>query len=288
MTTLMWIGMAALLAAVVLAIVGRVRIWGMRLRPAEPQKVRPEGTIVFGARIMRGAHSETIPLLGDWMTRGVLRVERVGPDMAKNPSTKAASGPEWRFTILDPSSLDAIERELLSAFVPGNLQPGDVRVLPREDYLGRDALYLAIVRAVDQQRAAFGARQRRAPVAAFGVTALAWVGGVGSFLAAVLGGTTMAVAGAVLAYVMAGIAVAMLVVRGGRGPTDAERRFWQQTRDLGAWVTTTDQPDPALAGWALIWGLPSAWHDVVPEEIGSLRARDSAFRRGDWARVTGG
>ena len=118
------------------------------------------------------------------MTRGVLRVERIGPILPKNARTKAAWGPTWRFTILDPSSLDPIERELLGAFVPGYLQPGDVRVLPREDYLGRDALYLAIVRACGQQRAAFGVRQRRAPAAAFGLIALAVLGGAAAFGAA--------------------------------------------------------------------------------------------------------
>ena len=53
-------------------------------------------------------------------------------------------------------------------------------------------------------------------------------------------------------------------------------------------MKTTGSPDPALAGWALIWLLPGSWLDFVPQEIGDLRAMDMAFRRGDWGRVTGG
>lgn len=287
MTLAIWGGVAALLSAVVLAIVGRVRIWGMRLHPAQPSSTRPEGTVVFAAMITRGARMETIPLLADWMSRGVLRVERLGPDLPKDVRTKAAWGPEWRFTILDPSSLDAIERELLAAFVPGDLRPGSVRVLPREDYLARDALYSAIVTASRQQRAAFGQRQRRAPAAAFGVIALAVLGGVGSFLAAVFSSPRPALGG-FLFLAVTGIVAVALVVRGGRSPTEAERRFRQQTRDLGAWVETTDTPDPALAGWAAIWGMPGPWLEVVPQEIANLRARDKAFLRGDWGPSFGG
>jgi hypothetical protein len=284
MTLISWGGIAALAAAVVLAIVGRIRIWGMRLRPAQPSQTRPEGTIVFAAGITRGAHGETIPLLADWMARGVLRVERIGPTLPRNAATKTAWGPEWRFTILDPSSLSPIERDLLGAFVPGHLQPGDVRELPREDYLGRDALYLAVVRATQQQRAAFGVRQRKAPGAAFGLIALAVLGGAGSFVGAAF--TNPAIAGVLFVPVVAGIGVVTALGRGGIVPTEAERRFRQQTRDLGAWVKTTGIPDPALAGWAMIWLLPGRWPDFVPEEIATLLGRDKAFLRGDWGRAS--
>lgn len=276
------IGVTVLVASLVGAIAARRRIWGLRLVPATAKKKKPDGTVLMAAGLARGARMEVTPLLADWLARGVLRVDRRGPDLPGDPKSGSASGPEWTFTVEDAETVSAIEFPVLRTFVPTAPTPGASATLTREDKVTREAIASSISAAVAAQRAQFGPR----PVIALGLAVLLVTLSVLGAIAAVAG-FAIGAAGPVavaLAFLggVAGIALVTILCRGGRRPSDAEREYRQDVRNLEAWVKSTNDPDPMLAGWAMLWDLPGAWAAGVPVGIASLRMRDRAFLPGDF------
>lgn len=270
--------------SLVLTIIARRTIWGARLRPATPNPTPPPGPVLLAARLVRGANMEVVPLLADWQTRGVLDVERIGPDLNADPKVPASSGPEWRLTVLDASGLDGVELPLLAAFVPGAPVPGATYLLRREDVDARDRIWNAVRSAVDRQRASFGTRPRVATLTAVGLITLASVGGAAALVGSVLGqAKPMPIALAFLGAI-AVIVVVSLICRGARRLTDAERQYRQGIRDVEAWVRQTTEPTASLAGWAMLWNLPGVWATGAPEKVRRLRGRDKSFLRGDFAQ----
>lgn len=284
MILLVWLGVLAMLLALGLAILARRTIWGLRLRPANPSCTPSSELIILAARLVRGANMEVVPLLADWQARGVLAVERVGPDLNAEPRAAASPGPEWRFTVRDASGLGEVELSLLAAFVPSAPSTGATYLLRRDDVDARDRIWDAVRLAVGRQRASFGVMPRVAIPAAIGLIALAALGGV----AALVGSVASGAGSTSIAFAFLG-AFAMIVVvsiscRGGRRPTDGERDYRQGIRDLEAWVRETTEPNPALGGWAMLWNLPGVWATEAPEEVQRIRGRDRSFLRGDFAR----
>lgn len=283
-TLIAWAGGVVLLGALVLATVARRRIWGFRLAAATAARDRPAGTVLLAARSIRGAKMEVTPLLADWQARGVLDVARRGPDLTADRRTGAASGPEWQFTVLDASRVDAVELPVLQAFVPAAPARGATALLTREDTATRDAIASAISTAIARQRTTFGPQPLEAPAVAVALVAFAVVGGTAALVGTVVSAAgPVAIAFAFLGAV-AGISLVVILCGRARRPSDAERQYRQAVRDLEAWVRSTDDPDPALAGWAMLWDLPGAWQSQMPTPITALRLRDRAFLRGDFAK----
>ncbi len=285
MMLLGWLGVVLLVASVVLAILARRRLWGLRLRPAAPSSTPPQGSVLLAARAIRGTTMEITPLLADWQARGVLRVERRGADLPMGGGNSVASGPEWHFTVLDASTVDAIELPLLRILVPDAPATGASAVLLQTDAKARDRLFEAVYAAITRQRLAFGPTPSGESLPAVGLvvlTVLAWIAAVVGL--AVAGANPVATASAFLGGLFALVTVVLLCRRASR-PSDAERRYRQAVVDFGAWLPTAS-PDVRLAGWAMVWGLPGAWATALPESITSLRGRDRDFLRGDFARRT--
>lgn len=284
MILLGWAGVVVLMASLLGAIIARRRVWGLRLAPATPARKRPHGTVLVAAGILRGARMEVTPLLADWHARGVLDVSRSGPDMAGDTKSGAASGPEWIFTVLDPDGVSAVELPVLQTFVRSAPTRGATARLTREDKKSREAIAKAISDAVTRQRREFGPRPRSAVGLAVLLIAVAGVAGVAAVAGFALGGA--APTPIALAFVGSGAAIGMVILlcRGGRRPSDAEREYRQDVRNLEAWVKSTADPDPSLAGWALLWDLPGAWSTTVAPEITGLRSRDRAFLPGDFSK----
>lgn len=286
MILLGWLGIVALLAAVVLAIVARRRVWGARLEPAPPVPTRdvPKGSVLFAARQIRGFTNELIPLLADWQGRGVIAVEQRGLDLVGDGATGAAWGPEWQFTVLDATGLDEIDQRVLQILVPGAPQRGAVSYLRREDTAARDALLDGISAAVILQRELFGPRSLAKPWLAVLLGALAITGTLCAIVFFAIGHAgPYPIAWSVLGG-GAGIALVIGVCNSGRGPSEAERAYLQSLRNLEGWVYSTSAVDPRLAGWAMLWSLPGAWQKELPASITSLVGRDMAFLRGDFVK----
>jgi hypothetical protein len=275
------VGWALIVGALIAAIVARRTVWGMRLRPPVANPTPPSGPIVLASRLLRGANLEVVPILADWHARGVLAVHRVGPDLPAEPN-RASAGPRWRFVVGDVRGLDAVETQLLSAFVP-DARPGAESTLEREDIAQREQIAAAVRTALEAQRASFGARPRSGAGVAFALIAAALVGAALAMYGAFAGNDTSAQAWAIVGAVV-GVGVVIALCARAEQPTEAERAYRQQLLDLGEWVKTTESPNPALAGWAMLWNLPGEWAAVVPDEIAALRGRDRAFLRADFAR----
>lgn len=276
-------GAAVLLLVAVVTVVARARLWGARLRPAAPSPVPPAGPLVYASRSERGANAELVPLLADWQLRGVLLTGRSGPALAASPTTSASPGPVWQFTpgpAID--SADPVEYIVLSAILAGS--SGEPVVVQREDTEWRARVQTAITEAVRAQRARFGEERPRSRALRPLLAALSILSGlaclVGSFL------SSNDTAG--LAWLSIGVPlVVVLTVLVALWPAkpQAERRYLQATRDLQAWVRSTDRPAPELGGWAMIWNLPGPWPAVLPEDVAGLLHMDRSFLRGDFART---
>jgi hypothetical protein len=284
MLVVAWGGAVMLVGSLVLAIVARRTVWGMKLvsKPPHAAATRPEGSVLLAAHDVRGFTNELVPLLADWQARGVLAVEQLGPFERGSSRTGAAWGPEWRFTVLDASGVDQVEFPLLRILVPEAPTPGATATLRRDDKEVRDKITEGVYEAIKVERDFFGPRPLTKPLLAIGLVALAVVGALASLVGAVVGGAgPYPIAWALLGG--GGIGVVIAVCRGARSPSEGERRYRQAVLDLEAWVHSTPTPDPRLAGWAMVWGLPGAWEASVPDSIASLRGRDRAFLRGDFA-----
>ena len=267
------------------AVIARVRLWGARLRPAAPSSVPPDAPLVYASRSERGAHFELVPLLADWQLRGVLQVRKSGPALAASPTTSAAPGPVWHFTAGPQiTGVDHIEAIVLSALLGGELRPGATVTVPREDVGWRTRVSAAIESAVRAQRDRFGTEKARARGLRPLLAALSILSGICCLVGAFLSSTDTAM----LAWSAVGVTVVValtVVVVLWPAKSAAERRYLQQTRDLGEWVRTTDRPVPALGGWAMIWNLPGPWRDAVPVEVAELLHLDRSFLRGDFSRT---
>lgn len=283
MILIAWAGIALVITAIVLAVRARRTIWGRATGPAVADATRPNGTILM----ITGAHQWTIPLLADWQARGVIDIQKRGPELAKDERSGRSSGPEWIFTVLDAATVDEIELPVLQALVPDAPASGATFILTREDTATREALTASIIDARGRQRAAFGVRPVASRYLAAGLVALAVLGSalaLAGTIAANFPRTSSGTNGVAWAVVAAtvGIATVALICRGARRVTDAEREYWQRARNLELWVRTTTNPSMALAGWAMYWGhLPGPWIEKMPESITQLRGRDGAFLRGD-------
>lgn len=283
MSVLAFGGAAALLLVAVVTVVARARLWGARLRPATPSPVPPAGPLVFASRSERGVNAELVPLLADWQLRGVLLTSRSGPALAASPSTSAAPGPVWQFTP-GPTieRADPVEFIVLSAILAGS--SGEPVVVQREDVEWRTRVQAAITDAVRAQRARFGEERPRGRALRPLLAGLSILSGAACLVGAFL--SSHDTAG--LAWLSVGVpivvAITVLVALWPAKP-EAERRYLQATRDLGAWVRSTDQPAPELGGWAMIWNLPGPWPAVLPEDVASLLHMDRSFLRGDFART---
>ncbi|QNO38147.1 hypothetical protein H4J02_03710 [Protaetiibacter sp. SSC-01] len=282
-----WLGIGSaviLLLAVAAAGVARMRLWGARLRPGAPSPTPPDGPLVFAATTMRAPFYEVVPLLADWMLRGVVVVERIGAYHPPSSQGRSAAGPIWRFTAGPAiAAVHPVEARILVAMFGGVPHPGLTVVVEREDGEWRDRVHAAALEARDLQRSGFGEERARLAwlrvllVVVVGLAALGVI--VGAFRA---GGDVGA-----LAWLTIGVAivaaVGMIVPLLPPKP-EAERRYLQAVRDLEAWARTTDSPRPELGGWAMLWGLPGRWPQTLPEEVASLDGMDRCFIRGDLAR----
>jgi len=286
MILLGWSGIVALVAAIVLAIIARRTVWGVRLDSAPPVPARdvPAGSVLFAARYLRGYTNELIPLLADWQARGVLAVEQRGTDLVGNARSGAAWGPEWQFTVLDASGLDAVELPVLRLLVADAPQRGASSYLRREDKAARDRILDGVAEAVTRQRALFGPR----PIDKAWLAVLLPVLAIGGTLAAIV---FFAIGNAgpypIAWSLLGGAAGSALVIglcRSGRRPSEAERAYRQSVRNLEGWVHSTTHIDPRLAGWAMLWNLPGPWAAGLPTSISSLVGRDMAFLRGDFVK----
>jgi hypothetical protein len=281
-TVLGVVGCVLLLAAAIAAVFGRLRLWGRRLGPASPSDDAPRGSLLLASRDERGAHAELVPLLADWQLRGVLRTEAVGPALAAAPADAAAPGPVWRFTAGPAiASADAVETIVLGAILDG----APSVVVEREDVAWRDRLFVAVSAAVDAQRAGFRGSRRRLPglraalIAVAVLAAVAWLVGAVATLSQDLASLAW------LAVLVPVLLIGVVLVTAWPSPSTEERRYLQAVRDLRAWVRSTEQPIPALGGWAMIWNLPGHWSDILPKEVTMLRHADRAFVRGDLAQT---
>ncbi|MCS0500354.1 hypothetical protein [Protaetiibacter mangrovi] len=274
-----------LLAALVGAVVGRVRLWGSRLAPPTPSEHAPAGSVLLAAQTERGRYSELVPLLADWSIRRVLRVEREGPNLAASPGTSAAPGPVWRLTAAEGApGVDPVEQGVLAAVFGHHPAVGDAVVVERDDVAWRDRVSLAIADAVTAQRRAFGTEPPRR----------AWLRPVLVGIAVVAGPGLVAAAGfatgdpALIAWLL--VLVPVLVVLTALpalwpAASEAQRAYLQGARDLRAWVVAADRPRTELMGWAMIWNLPGSWRAAAPAEVAALLHMDRSFLRGDFART---
>lgn len=278
-------GMIAILGGVMLvgalagAIVARRRIWGLRLRPPVANPMPPTGSVLLATYAVRGAGMQLTSVLADWIARGVLEVRRSGPDLPAEVLKGDASGPVWRFVVRDASLLDAVETPLLAALVPDGVEA----VLTREDTAARDRIEAAVHAVRKAQRASFGERPTRHILLAVALELCAVLGALLATVGAFVSGDATASAGAVLGSVVV-VGVTIALCGSASAPAEAERNYRQRVLDIGEWVRTTESPNTALAGWAMLWDLPGAWAAAMPDEISGLRFRDRSFMRGDAAR----
>jgi len=276
-------GAAALLLLAVVTVLARVRLWGARLRPATPPSVPPAGALVSASRSERGANAELVPLLADWQLRGVLLTQKSGPALAASPTTSASPGPVWLFTP-GPAigSADAVESIVLSAILAGS--SGEPVVVQRDDVAWRARVQAAITEAVRVQRVHFGDERARSWALRPLLAGLSILSGLACLVGAFLSSNDTAG----LAWLSVGVPlVVVLTVLVALWPAKpgAERRYLQATRDLEAWVRSTDRPLPELGGWAMIWNLPDPWPAALPEDVVGLLHMDRSFLRGDFART---
>jgi hypothetical protein len=285
MTALVLGSALALIATLVAAIVARVRLWGARLRPAVPAAQAPDAPLVLASASERGRHAELVPVLADWIVRGVVSVEKLGASLAASPVDSASSGPVWRFTA-GPAVTAAhpVELIILSAMFGRPPVAGDTVVVQREDVDWRERVSTAVVHAARAQRAEFGAEPARAGWVRPLLVLLALIAGLGLLVGAFLSIEDPAA----LAWLSVGVPVVMLVAvlfAVWPAKSAAERRYLQAVRDLGAWVQTTEHPVSELSGWAMIWNLPGAWQAASPPDVVGLLRMDRAFLRGDFSRT---
>ncbi len=280
MTLLASGGVLLLLLALVVSVVARVRLWGARLAPATASPVPPAGSLALASRSERGAFSELVPLLAHWQLHGILLTEKSGPSLVAAPPT-ASAGPVWRFTAGPAvNSADPVDLIVIGAM----LGTQHTVVVEREDIGWRTRVQAAIDAAVTTQRAGFGTEKPRAWALRPLLAAVSVLSGIACLVGAFLSSSDTAGLAWLTVGVIVTVAVTLLVALW-PAKSGAERRYLQAVRDLGAWVSTTDQPTPALGGWAMIWNLPGAWPAVLPESVTGLLRMDRSFLRADFSRT---
>ena len=283
--TLLLVCAVALPLLVVAAFVARARLWGGRIVPGAPSPTPPSIPLLYASYRLRGRHSELVPVLVDWGLRGVMRTDPVGPYVPADRAHTASPGPIWRFTVGQAvTTLTSVEGILLVAMFGHVPVPGESITIERDDVEWRERVQTAIVQAGRAQRAAFGESRPRYGRLRAVLVVLVIAAGIGTLVGAFtewLGrnDALLAVVSVAVPLVMA-LAITVAVRP---AVSDAERLFSQQLADLGEWIRTTEEPIPALGGWAMLWNLPGPWADALPEEAARLRNMDRAFLRGDYA-----
>lgn len=273
-----------LLACVIATFVARARLWGARLRPAVPAATPPAEPLLYASYRLRGRHSELVPVLADWSLRGVLRVDRIGPNLPASSRDRSSFGPVWRFTVGNAvASLTSVEGILLVAMFGHVPRPGESITLERDDVEWRERVQTAIVTAGRAQREAFGTSAARYGWLRALLVVMLLASGLGVLIGAAVEWPNAFASLAVLFVAdLVVVAVAVLVAVWPSKP-EAERRYLQQVGDLGAWARTTDSPIRELGGWAMIWNLPEPWPSVLPSEVAHLVQMDRSFLRGDFS-----
>ncbi len=269
-----------LVAALAAALWGRGRWWGTRLRPATATPEPPDGPLVLAARLERGATRALVPVLADWIVRGLLIVETSGAHHAGSYETRSSAGPVWHFTAGPRvTTADPVEQVLLGAVFGHLPAPGERITVERDDTAWRDRVQRGAADAALAQRDWSGRPRPRAPWLRVVVVVVVLAALPTMIAAAVL--ALDAVAAVLLS--VAALLVAALAIGLAAAPAHsaAERRYRQAVVDLGEWIRTTREPDPRLAGWAMIWDLPEPWPAAVPEGVARLRGMDRCFLRGD-------
>lgn len=283
MTALTSVSAAVLVATLVVAVVARVRLWGARLSPAIASAETPDGPLVLASSSIRGRHAELVPILADWVVRRVVSIEKIGANLAASPADATSSGPIWRFTAAEAvATADPAEAIILTSMFDRPPVVGDTVVVERAHVDWRERVSTAVVDAVRAQRAAFGSEPPRMGWLRPVLVVLTLASGLGLLAGGFLSSDDMAA----LAWLSVGVPVVIVVsVLFAVWPAKsaAERRYLQSVRNLGAWVNSTEQPVPALSGWAMIWNLPGAWRAVSPADVVGLLHMDRAFLRGDFA-----
>ncbi len=273
-----------LLASVVATFVARARLWGARLRPAIPTATPPVEPLLYASCRLRGRHSELVPVLADWSLRGVLRIDRIGPNLAASRRSHASLGPVWRFTVGKAVvSLTSAEGVLLVAMFGHVPRPGESITVERDDVEWRERVQTAIVAAGNAQRDAFGASPTRYGWLRALLVMLVLASGLGVLIGAAVEWQNALSALAVLFVVVPVVVTVAVLVAVWPSKSAAERRYLQQVGDLGAWIRTTDSPIRELGGWAMIWDIPEPWPSVLPPEVAGLLHMDRSFLRGDFA-----
>ncbi len=282
---MIWLAIAAavvLVAVVFAAAAARRRLWGARARSGVPSPVPPGGSVVLAAANERGRHAELVPVLADWMLRGVVEVEKVGPSLPSDRRSGIAPGPVWQITAGSASiSVDPVELGILGAMFGARPSPGLSVTVERDDNAWRERVSSAVANAVTAQREIFGAERPRLPWLGALLFAVAVLAGGALIAGAALAGTSLAG----LAWLVVGVPITVTVVGFvvfWPAKSAAERAYLQATRDFRAWVSTTHEPRRELGGWAMVWNLPGTWSEVLPPEVSGLLHMDRSFVRGDF------
>lgn|GEM_PF-3287390 len=285
MIVLLLVSAVALLLLVVATFVARARLWGSRVVPGAPSATPPSIPLLYASYRFRGRYSELVPVLVDWGLRGVLRTDPIGPQLLADRPHQASPGPIWRFTVGKAvTTLTSVEGILLVAMFGHVPVPGESITIERDDVEWRERVQNAIVQAGRAQRAAFGESRSRYGWLRAVLVVLVVAAGIGLLVGAF--GEWLGHNDALLAVVSVAVPLVMalaITVVVWPAMSDAERRSSQQLADLGEWIRTTEEPIPALGGWAMLWNLPGPWADALPEEAARLRHMDRAFVRGDFA-----
>lgn len=285
MMVLLLVSALALLLLLVVTLVARARLWGSRVKPGAPAATPPNIPLLYASYRLRGRHSELVPVLVDWGLRGVLRTDPIGPHLLADRPHKASWGPIWRFTVGQAvTTLTSVEGILLVAMFGHVPVPGESITVERDDVEWRERVQNAIVHAGRAQRTAFGESRPRHGWLRMVLVVLVLAAGVGVLIGSIVVwlGRNHALLAAVSVAVPLLMALAITVAVW-PAMSDAERHYAQQLADFGEWIRMTEEPIPALGGWAMLWNLPGPWADALPEEAARLRHMDRAFVRGDFA-----